>query len=243
MYSSHTDIKLCTYCLYRHTTVLIHEILYLATNSSHTSHHPSQTLCLPWIFYSTQKPMLDSCKMVEKLSKAFHTFLWHFLPSLKQNFIAFRSSKVWSCPDCIFKIHQLWQSDFSRVYFNCCCSCSFEAEIIKNGQSTHKTYGNNILNFKCLYKKGLETYKAPGMWTWSLILENHHLMWKCLFLIKRNVLCFVCIHMEVITICCLHQNMQQGFYLGSCICKKRYVICVVCARNSLCRISSASCLF
>ena len=26
MYSSHTDIKLCTYCLYRHTTVFIHEI-------------------------------------------------------------------------------------------------------------------------------------------------------------------------------------------------------------------------
>ena len=22
--------------------------------------------------------MLDSCKMVEKLSEAFHTFLWHF---------------------------------------------------------------------------------------------------------------------------------------------------------------------
>ena len=30
VYSSHTDIKLCTYCLYRHMTVLIHEILYLA---------------------------------------------------------------------------------------------------------------------------------------------------------------------------------------------------------------------
>ena len=30
VYSSNTDIKLCTYCLYRHTTVLIHEILYLA---------------------------------------------------------------------------------------------------------------------------------------------------------------------------------------------------------------------
>ena len=30
VYSSHTDIKLCTYCLYRHTTVLIHVILYLA---------------------------------------------------------------------------------------------------------------------------------------------------------------------------------------------------------------------
>ena len=30
VYSSHTDIKLCTYCLYRYTTVLINEILYLA---------------------------------------------------------------------------------------------------------------------------------------------------------------------------------------------------------------------
>ena len=49
-----------------------------------------------------------------------------FFPSLKQNFIAYRSSKV---SDCIFEIHQLWQSGFSRVYSNCCCSCSFEAEI------------------------------------------------------------------------------------------------------------------
>ena len=30
VYSSHTDIKVCTYCLYRHMTVLIHEIHYLA---------------------------------------------------------------------------------------------------------------------------------------------------------------------------------------------------------------------
>ena len=30
VYSSHTDIKLWTYCLYRHMMVLIHEILYLA---------------------------------------------------------------------------------------------------------------------------------------------------------------------------------------------------------------------
>ena len=48
-------------------------------------------------------------------------------PSLKHNFIAYRSSKV---SDCIFEIHQLWQSGFSRVYSNCCCSCSFEPEII-----------------------------------------------------------------------------------------------------------------
>ena len=35
-----------------------------------------------------------------------------FFPSLKQNFIAYHSS---SRPDCIFEIHQLWESGFSRV--------------------------------------------------------------------------------------------------------------------------------
>ena len=43
-----------------------------------------------------------------------------FFLSLKQNIIAYRSS---SRPDCIFEIHQLWQSDFSRVYSKSCCSC------------------------------------------------------------------------------------------------------------------------
>ena len=37
-----------------------------------------QPPCLPWISYVTQKIMLDSCKMVEKQSEAFHTFLWPF---------------------------------------------------------------------------------------------------------------------------------------------------------------------
>ena len=68
-----------------------------------------------------------------------------FFPSLKLNFIAYCSS---SCPDCIFEIHQLWQSAFSRVHSNCCRSCSFEAEIIKIGQSSHKMYSNNIVNFQ-----------------------------------------------------------------------------------------------
>ena len=59
-----------------------------------------------------------------------------FFPSLKQNFMAYRSSKLSSRPDCIFEIPLLWQSGFSRVYSNCCCSCSFELEIIKIGQSS-----------------------------------------------------------------------------------------------------------
>ena len=53
-------------------------MVYWLPYSSHTSHHPSQTPCLPWISYATQKLMFDSCKMVEKQSEAFHTFLWHF---------------------------------------------------------------------------------------------------------------------------------------------------------------------
>ena len=41
-----------------------------------------------------------------------------FFPSLKQNFIAYRSSKE---SDCIFEIHQLWESGFNRVYSNSYC--------------------------------------------------------------------------------------------------------------------------
>ena len=60
-----------------------------------------------------------------------------FFLSLKHNFIAYRSSKVSSYPDCIFEIHQLWQSGFNRVYSNYCSSFSFEAENMQIGQSSH----------------------------------------------------------------------------------------------------------
>ena len=62
-----------------------------------------------------------------------------FFTNLKHNFIEYRSS---SRPDCIFEIHQLWQSGFSS------CSCWFEAEIIKIGQSSQKMYSNDIVNFQ-----------------------------------------------------------------------------------------------
>ena len=91
--------------------------------------------------------MLDSCKMVgPKAVWSIPYVSVAFFPSLKQNFIAYRSSKVYSRPDCIFEIHQLWQWGFSRVYSNCCCSCSFEPGTIKIGQSSHKMYSNNMLN-------------------------------------------------------------------------------------------------
>ena len=56
-----------------------------------------------------------------------------------------KSGKSWFF---ITEIHQLWQSGFSRVYSNCCCSCWFEPEIITIGQSSHKMYSNSILNFQ-----------------------------------------------------------------------------------------------
>ena len=62
--------------------------------------------------------------------------------------MAYRSSKVSSGPDCIFEIHHLWQSGFSRVYSNYYCSCSFKFEIIKIGQSSYNIYINNIVNFQ-----------------------------------------------------------------------------------------------
>ena len=68
-----------------------------------------------------------------------------FFPSLKQNIISYRSSKE---SNWIFEIYQLWQSGFSRVYSNCCCSCSFAPEIIKIGQSSHNMCSNKIGNFQ-----------------------------------------------------------------------------------------------
>ena len=94
-----------------------------------------------------------------------------FFPSLKQNFIAYRSS---SCPDCIFEIQQLWQSGFSRVYSNSCWSCWFEVEIIKISQLSHKMYSNKILNFqvsmtilKALTKKFCKLIVCPSYYRFS----------------------------------------------------------------------------
>ena len=93
-----------------------------------------------------------------------------FFPSLKQNFIAYRSSKV---SDCIFEIQQLWQSGFSRVYSNHCCSCSFEREIIKIGQSSHKMYSNNIVNVQ-EYTTILNAYMKK---VWKLIECTLYVHW------------------------------------------------------------------
>ena len=124
-------------------------------------------------FLESLMPLKNSCSIHARCSKSSlkHSIrLCGILPSLKQNFIAYRSSKVSLRSDCIFEIHLLWQSGFRRVYFNSCCTCSFESEIIKIGQSFHKMHSNNILNFQ----------------VWKLIVCTSYIyiyiyiyIWKC----------------------------------------------------------------
>ena len=99
-------------------------------------------------FLESLMPLKNWCSIHARCSKSSLKQSIRFcgiFPSLKHNFIVHRSSKV---SDCIFEIHQLWQSGFSRVYSNWCCSCSFEDEIIKIGLSSQKMYNNNIVNFQ-----------------------------------------------------------------------------------------------
>ena len=95
-----------------------------------------------------------------------------FFPSLKQNFIAYHSSKV---SDSIFEIHQLWQSGFSRVYSNSYSSCSFEPEIIKIGQSI--TYWI----FKSLWQFYMPVQKRSG----KLLNVPHN---------NKNLTSVICLH-------------------------------------------------
>ena len=122
--------------------------MYWPPYSYHTSHHPSQ---IPLPSLNLLSHSKTDAWFIQDDPKAVWSIPYvsvAFFPSLKQNFIAYRSSKVSSHPDCIFEIHQLWQSGFSRVYSNCCCSCWFEREIIEIGQLSHKIYTNNIVNFQ-----------------------------------------------------------------------------------------------
>ena len=106
--------------------------VYWLPFSSHTAHHPLQTPCLPWIsLYHSETDarfLQDGQKAVWSIP---YVSVASFFPSLKHNFIIYRSSKVSSRPDCIFEIHQLWKSGFSRMYSNSCWSCSFKAIHLK----------------------------------------------------------------------------------------------------------------
>ena len=141
VHSSHCDIKRCTNCLYRHTTVLIHEILYFADQLWCSDFLNIVTLTLTlWpinsgilsslLLQHLSSYLTDSLPSLNLLCHSItdarfiqdgRKAVWSiplvsvaFFPSLKQNFIAYRPSKVSWRPDCIFEIHQQWQSGFNR---------------------------------------------------------------------------------------------------------------------------------
>ena len=134
-----------------------------------------------------------------------------FFPSLKQNFIEYRFSKLSSHPDCIFEIHQLWQSGFSTVYFNCCCSCSFEPEIIKIGQSSHRIYRNNILKFQ----ETTTSLNACTKKVWKLINSTTYV---CIYI-------FVCVCVYIYIFVCVYIYM---YVFVMCVCVYMYVfVCIL----------------
>ena len=90
-------------------------------------------------FLKSLMPQKNWCSIHARCSKSSLKDSIRFcgiFSKFKSQFYCISSSKVSSHPDCIFEIPQLWQSGFSTVYSNSFCSCSFELEIIKIGQSS-----------------------------------------------------------------------------------------------------------
>ena len=77
---------------------------------------------------SSLKHSIRFCGIFSKFKTEFYCIL--FFSSVRLHF--------WNSP----------AVTISRVYSNYCCSCSFEAEIIKTGQSSRKIYSNNVGNFQ-----------------------------------------------------------------------------------------------
>ena len=162
-----------------------------------------------------------------------------FFPSLKNNFIAYRSSKVSSRPDCIFEIHQLWQSGFSRLYSNCCCSCWFEPEIMKIGQSSLKMYSNNIVNFQksttilnaCTKKSG-NLLKAPR----TLLMVYNALIERIGTLINRQ-------NTIIYRNCTLIELSFQWIETTAVSRLIGWLVCWVLWHINLCRLFNAKSIF
>ena len=147
-----------------------------------------------------------------------------FFPSLKQNFIAYRSSKMSSRPSCIFEIPQLWQSGFSRVYSNSCRSYSFEHEIINIGSSSHKMYSNKLLNFQ----EFTTTLNACTKKVWKLIEGTTYIyIYVCVCVCACACAC-MCVHVRV----CM--RMCVCVYVCACMCICMYACIYVCIRECAC---------
>ena len=84
------------------------------------------------------------------------------------------------------------------MYSNCCCSCLFEAEIIKIGQSSHNLYSNNILNIQ----ESTAILNACTKNVWKLIETATYIhLYECKQMIDFKLLL-------------LHSNARNHFTVG-----------------------------
>ena len=76
------------------------------------------------------------------------------------------------------------------MYCNCCCSCSFEPEIIKSGLPSHKMYSNNILNFQ----ESTTILNACTKKSGNLLNAPHKYVQMHLHTDARTTLAYTCVH-------------------------------------------------
>ena len=152
---------------------------------------PPTSLIIPHrlpAFLESLLPLKNWCSIHARWSKSSLKHSIRFcsiFPTLKQNFIAHRSSNV---SDCLFAIHQLWRSGFSRVYSNSYSSCLFESEIIKISQSSHRMYSNNILNFQV----STTILNAHTKNVWKLIVcTSYFILWLYFTINLINIFFFI----------------------------------------------------
>ena len=79
------------------------------------------------------------------------------------------------------------------MYSNSCCSCLFEAEIIKIGQSSHKMYSNNILDFQ----------------------ESTSILNACT---KKSGNLLNSLHMYIFIYICIYVDVYIYIYIYMCVC-------------------------
>ena len=129
-------------------------------------------------FLESLMPLKNWCSIYARCSKSSLKHSIHFCGIFSKNRILLHI--VLPHVQIVFlKFTSCGQSGFSRVYSKCCCSCSFEPEIIKIDQSSYKMYSNNILTFQesmtilntCTKKSG-NLLKVPCMYWLYLSLNN-----------------------------------------------------------------------
>ena len=97
------------------------------------------------------------------------------------------------------------------MYSNDCSSCSFEYEIIKIGQSSHKLYSNNILNFQ-EFTTILDARKKKKVW--KLIEGTTYYIVKILII---HIYIYICVCLCVCL--CVWNILRQLYFFKTCFIK------------------------